>query len=45
MLIDLDLLNQNIKTVSKAINKDISIRITAKSLPSVPLLKHVLKEF
>ncbi len=25
--------------------KDISIRVTAKSLPSLPLLKHVMKEF
>lgn len=42
MLLDLDALDANIDVVRRNVGKDIAVRVVAKSLPSLPLLRYVL---
>lgn len=42
LLLDLDSLDANIDTVRGAVPAGMAIRVVAKSLPSIPLLRHVL---
>lgn len=42
LLLDLDALDANIDAVQRAVAPGLAVRVVAKSLPSIPLLRHVL---
>jgi D-serine deaminase-like pyridoxal phosphate-dependent protein len=42
VLLDLDALDANIDAVRRAVAPGLAVRVVAKSLPSIPLLRHVL---
>lgn len=42
LLLDLDALDENIAAVRRATAPGLGVRVVAKSLPSIPLLRHVL---
>lgn len=43
MLVDLNRLNRNVDLLAKSVGADKTYRVVVKSLPSVPLLKHVME--
>lgn len=42
LLLDLDALDANLAEVKRAVAPGLAVRVVAKSLPSIPLLRHVL---